>query len=124
MNKIIPLICCLSCAAVAFLVLGINYFAAFQLLPIIVFYLFQRSIFKNISNVAIRLCYIFAILILLAFPLMAQLSWHFDINGSATRSSTSGLLFVFLPIYATLPGLLPCTIAAYLKQRQKRSSSN
>lgn len=122
MNKIIPFVCCLSCAAVAFLVLGINYFAAYQLLPIIVFYLFQRSVFKTIPTAAIKLCYISAILILLAFPLLAQLSWYFDINGSASSSSTSGLLFVFLPIYATLPGLLPCAIAAYLKQKQKESS--
>lgn len=122
MNKIIPLVCCLSCAAIAFLVLGINYFAAYQLLPIIVFYLFHRSVFKTIPTAAIRLCYISAILILLAFPLLAQLSWYFNLKGSASSSSTSGLLFVFLPIYATLPGLLPCAIAAYLKQKQKLST--
>lgn len=119
MKNITALILCLSCAVVAFLVLGFNYFALYQLLPIAVFYIFQITVFKKIkrSDKAAFICYILAILILLLFPLIAQIMWYFDINSLASKSSTSGLLFVWLPIYAVLPGIVICFLAWIISRK-------
>jgi len=120
MKKLIVILACLFCTVVAFLVLGLNYFALYQLLPIILFYFFQVKVFSDIEGIWMKICYILAILILLIFPLLAQVSWYYDINGLASKSSTSGLLFVFLPIYASLPGLLICVIAFAIKSNRKK----
>lgn len=119
MKNITALILCLSCAIVAFLVLGFNYFAFYQLLPIAIFYVFQITVFKKIkrSEKTAFICYILAILILLLFPLAAQIMWYFDINSLASKSSTSGLLFVWLPIYSVLPGTLMCFLAWIISGR-------
>lgn len=119
MKNITALILCLACAVVAFLVLGFNYFALYQLLPIAIFYVFQLTVFKKInrSDKAAFICYILAGLILLVFPLTAQLMWYFDINNLASKSSTSGLLFVWLPIYAVLPGIIICSLAWIMNRK-------
>lgn len=117
MNKYLALAFCIICSIVPFIAIGINYFALYQLLPIVVFYLFQRSVFKHVTSTQIKVCYVLAILTLLIFPIAAQLAWYFDVNKLASKSSTSGLLFVFLPIYATLPGLIPCLIASHIKSK-------
>lgn len=109
----------LFCSAVAFLTLGFNYFALYQLLPIVVFYLFQVKLFKGVSSTSLKICYLLAIIILLAFPLLVQLSWYFDLFSFKSKSSTSGLIFVWLPLYALLPGLLPCVIASWIKSKNK-----
>lgn len=113
MKNSIALALCLTCAIVAFLILGFNYFALYQLLPITVFYIFQMTVFSkiNLSDKVSLIFYILSILILLIFPLAAQLMWYFDINNLASKSSTSGLLFVWLPIYALIPGLITCLVA-------------
>jgi len=120
MRNPVALLLCLFCAAVAFFVLGLNYFALYQLLPIAVFYVFQLTLFSKVKGTALLVCYILAMLILLVFPMLAQLSWHFDLNGLATKSSTSGLLFVWLPIYALLPGIVPCVVALVIKSKSRK----
>ncbi len=122
MNNITALILCLSCAAVAFLVLGFNYFALYQLFPIAIFYIFQLTVFKNIkpSYTAAFICYILAILTLLLFPITAQIMWYFDISNLVSKSSTSGLLFVWLPIYAVLPRILICSLAWIIISRFRK----
>lgn len=122
MTNITALILCLVCAVVAFMVLGFNYFALYQLLPIAVFCVFQLTVFKRInrSNTAAFICYILAVLILLVFPLTAQIMWYFDINNLASKSSTSGLLFVWLPIYAVLPGIIICSLAWIISRKSRK----
>jgi len=122
MKNITAFILCLLCAVVAFLILGFNYFALYQLLPIAVFYIFQVKVFSKIkrSDKASFICYILSILILLVFPLTAQVMWYFDINNLASKSSTSGLLFVWLPIYAILPGILTCSVAWIINRKLKK----
>lgn len=122
MKNITALILCLACAIVAFLVLGFNYFALYQLLPIAVFYVFQLTVLKKInrSDTAAFICYILAVLILLVFPLIAQIMWYFDINNLASKSSTSGLLFVWLPIYAVLPGIIICSLAWIISRKSRK----
>ena len=113
---------CLLCAIAVFLILGLNYFALYQLLPIAVFYTFQVKVFSKIkrSDKASFLCYILSVLILLVFPLTAQVMWYFDINNLASKSSTSGLLFVWLPVYAILPGILTCSMAWIINRKLKK----
>ena len=121
MKNTFAFLLCLFCAAVAFLILGFNYFALYQLLPIVVFYIFQIKVFAKIKRIttAFFVCYILSILILLTFPLTAQIMWHFDISCLASKSSTSGLLFVWLPIYAILPGIIPCVVAWAMNGKRK-----
>lgn len=122
MNNITALLFCLACSVAAFLILGINYFALYQLLPIAIFYIFQVRVFHNIkrTDTVANVFYILSILILLVFPLSAQIMWHFDINGLASKSSTSGLLFVWLPIYAIIPGIITCFIAWIITRKFQR----
>jgi len=120
MRNPIALLLCLFCSAVVFLILGLNYFSLYQLLPIVVFYVFQLAVFSKAKGTALQICYILAILILLIFPMLAQLSWHFDINRLASKSSTSGLLFVWLPIYALIPGIIPCLVALVIKSKSRK----
>lgn len=117
MSKPIAFLCCLFCAVVVFFTLRFNYFSIYQLLPIVLFYISQVTVFRDINSWSIRICYALAIICLLIFPLFTQLGWYFDINKMASKSSTSGLLFVFLPIYAILPGILPCVIAWVIKSK-------
>lgn len=121
MKNTTALLLCLVCAGAAFLILGFNYFALYQLLPIVIFYIFQVKIFSKIkrADTASVICYVLSVLILLLFPLAAQIMWHFDINQLASKSSTSGLLFVWLPIYALLPGIIPCIVAWIIQSRVK-----
>lgn len=119
MNNITALVLCLFCAIVAFLILGFNLFAMYQLLPIAVFYVFQITVFKKInpSDRTSFIFYILSVLVLLIFPMAAQLMWHFDINNLASKSSTSGLLFVWLPIYALVPGIITCSLAWIISRK-------
>lgn len=121
MKNITVLILCLSCSLVAFLVVGFNYFALYQLLPIAVFYVFQLTVFNKIkrSDKLSFICYILSILILLLIPLTAQIMWYFDINNLASKSSTSGLLFVWLPIYAVVPGMLISFLALIFRKNSR-----
>jgi len=114
------------CAFTAFLILGFNYFALYQLLPIAVFYIFQLKVFYKIkrSETASFIFYILSILILLVFPLTAQIMWYFDINHLASKSSTSGLLFVWLPIYAVLPGIITCSLASIISRKSEKQMNN
>ncbi len=122
MNNTTAFFICLLCAVVAFLILGFNYFALYQLVPTVVFYLFQLKVFNKSkpSQTALFTCYILSILILLVFPLTAQIMWHFDINNLASKSSTSGLLFVWLPIYAVIPGTVICSVAWIINRKSKK----
>lgn len=122
MKNTTVLILCLLCAVAAFLILGFNYFALYQLLPIVVFYVFQWMVFDKIkrSDTTSMVFYILALVILLVFPLLAQIMWYFDINHLASKSSTSGLLFVWLPIYAAIPGIIISSLAWIISRRSRK----
>jgi len=124
MNNRTAFLLCLLCSVAAFLILGFNYFALYQLLPIVVFYIFQLKVFKKIKrpHTAPFIFYMLSLLILLAFPLAAQITWYFDINSIASKSSTSGLLFVWLPIYAVLPGIMTCSMAWIIMRKSEKGN--
>jgi len=118
MNNLTAFLFCVFCSAVAFFVLGINYFALYQLLPIFIFYIFHITVFNKIKGTLLVVCYVLSVLLLLIFPLSAQISWYYDIDHLASKSSTSGLLFVWLPIYAVIPGIIPCLVAWIFKPKK------
>jgi hypothetical protein len=46
----------------------------------------------------------FYTIISLGLLLFGHLAWYFDWQGTKTGSSTSGLIFIFLPLYAVILG--------------------
>lgn len=124
MNNISAFLLCLVCAFFSFLILGFNYFALYQLLPIVIFYIFQLKVFNKIkrSETIPFIFYILSLLLLLLFPLAMQTMWYFDINNLASKSSTSGLLFVWLPIYAVIPGIITCLITWIIKRKSEKEN--
>lgn len=109
---------CLLCAILVFVLLGLNFFAAYQLLPILIFIIFRRKVFQTIKGQYVRLCYALSVLAFLLFPLVMQIGWYFDINEMSSGSSTSGLLFLYLPIYSIFLGLIPALLAIFIKRKQ------
>ena len=120
MNNLTSFLVCIVCSMVVFLTMGVNVFSVYQLLPILIFYFFQVKVFNKSEGSVRKVCYILAFLILLVFPALAQISWYFDINHLASKSSTSGLLFVYLPIYAIIPGIVPCIVAWIVKSKTNK----
>ena len=120
MNNSIAFLLCIFCTIIIFSILGLNYFSVYQLLPISLFYFFQVKLFNKSKEFYLKVCYILSMLIFLIFPVLAIIFWYFDINGMASGSSTSGLLFVWLPIYAVIPGIFVCIIAWIIKTKLKK----
>ncbi|MET4083157.1 hypothetical protein ABIB40_003126 [Pedobacter sp. UYP30] len=117
-NNYKSLILCMVCSALVFVLLGINFFSVYQLVPILTFYIFQRTTFHDIHGLYLKLCHLLSIIAFLVYPLSMQIGWYFDINKMASASSTSGLLFVYLPIYSTILGLIPSLAAIVIKRLQ------
>ena len=86
-------------------------FLIVNLLPAMLFFGFHLYIFNKIQTVFSRVCYIVASLSLVIYPMIMYTMWHFDIAEIATKSSTSGLLFVTVPISSILFGIIPVAIA-------------
>ena len=119
MKITIPYLLCLVCSVMVFVILGINLFAVYQLLPIAIFLIFHKKVFLASKGRYLQFCYWLTILGFLLYPLTMQLAWRLDLFHIATGSSTSGLLFVYLPIYAVSIGLVPALIGEILKKRQR-----
>ena len=92
--------------ALVLFVEGVDAFAFFNLGPVLLVIAAAVLVYRTGAGQWVDLgvplvCAGFAILGLVAF---AHLAWHFDWAGTATGSSTSGLLFLFLPMWAMLVG--------------------
>lgn len=117
--KIIISLLCLLCLITTSLVIidsasamdtaGIG-FLIFNLIPVILFFGFHIYIFNKMQTFFLRGCYIAASLSLVIYPMIMYTMWYFDISEIATRSSTSGLLFVTVPISAIFCGIIPLSI--------------
>lgn len=44
--------------------------------------------------------------------LLGHVAWYFDLDSTATGSSTSGLIFIFIPIYAVIFGVITGFVCA------------
>lgn len=114
----VELLICLICSILVFILLGINFFSLYQLIPILIFYIFTRTTFKHINGFYIKVCYSLSVIAFLLYPLAMQIGWYFDINEMASGSSTSALLFVYLPIYSTVLGIVPSCAAIFLNRKK------
>jgi hypothetical protein len=110
---------CLACAIAAFLILGFNYFALYQLLPVVIFYIFYLKTFPKVkrSQTVSFVLYMLSKALLLLMPLTAQLMWYLDIGRLPSKSSTSAPLFLRLPIYAAVPEVTTCWIASITNRK-------
>jgi hypothetical protein len=96
-------------AALVLMVHGLDSFALWNLTPVAIAAaaaLFIRFVRRADSR--IFSAFSFATL---ACVTLLHLAWRFDWGGTATGSSTSGLIFIFAPIYAMVVGVAASGIA-------------
>ena len=74
-------------------------------LPLYLSYLFVASASKSHSIQRLFSAYGF-MLFGIAFSLFYHLTWYFDWQGTKTGSSTSALIFIWLPMYAVILGFV------------------
>ncbi len=85
-------------------------FLILNLFPQMLFFCFHIYIFNKMQTFFLKGCYIAASFSLVIYPIVMYTMWYFDIAEIATRSSTSGLLFVTVPISAIGFGIIPLSI--------------
>ena len=91
---------------------GFNLFLIWNLLPVVAFYFITKNYFNNWYALKIfsKICLIFLLIFLLIFPTLISIMWIFDIGETKTGSSTAGLIFIFIPIWAFVFSLIPYII--------------
>lgn len=105
----------------------INPFILWNIIPLIIGYIFIRRAVKKIPNkkgdIWPAACFC---LISSGYIVFYHIAWLFNWGSIATGSSTSGLIFIFIPIYASaggiigfLAGLLGKIIYSRLKRDKK-----
>src|SRR3972149_438773 len=82
---------------------ALNPFAIWNASPLLIsYFLYSRGLTLNSRPVIIG--FAFYTIISLGLLLFGHLAWYFDWQGTKTGSSTSGLIFIFLPLYAVILG--------------------
>ena len=82
---------------------GVHLFAVWNMIPVAIGYVLLRGARRKGLRTKPELAFIVASCGLLLF---AHAAWMFDWGGTATGSSTSALIFIFLPIYASILGAI------------------
>ncbi len=105
-TKIIQVVISVTAIACLFLANVMpNVFSLWVLLPLIVIY--ARTIVAgrkgNKRHIAAVVGFLMPVIPLMLF---IHIQWYFDINGSATSSSTSALIFAVLPVYCFILGAI------------------
>ena|SRR5260221_5163381 len=91
--------------ALVVFVLGLNAFALWNLLPVILVVIGAITAARGRPKArALRNLVMFACATILAVVALPHLAWHFDLGGVGTGSSTSALIFLFIPIWSILIG--------------------
>jgi len=88
-------------AFVAFVEGVTNPFWIWNCVPIVVSYVLLSRARNSATNPLPEIAFF---LIACGIVLFAHAAWHLDLDGMATGSSTSGLTFVVLPVYACVLG--------------------
>lgn len=93
----------LACLVLADVVPGL--FSLWVLLPLALIYLRAWVAGRNGQrhHISAVVGYLIPVIPLMWF---VHLQWYFDINGSATGSSTSALMFAVLPVYCLVLGAI------------------
>jgi hypothetical protein len=103
-TKLIQIVIGITAVACLFLANVVpNAFSLWVLLPLIVIY--ARTIMAGRKGKKRHVAAVVGFLIPV-IPLMwfVHIQWYFDVNGAATESSTSALIFAVLPVYCFVLG--------------------
>jgi hypothetical protein len=94
--------------------------ALWNLVPVILYYpalrYFRR---RGIRGAAVKVSLAVFSLCLLGIPTAAHLAWAADFQATRTGSSTSALIFVFIPLYAIVLSIVPFLVALFFTRRNK-----
>ena len=86
---------------IAFVEGPLNPFWVWNATPIALGYLLLSRSAKRSSTPIPELSYV---IVTSCFVVLFHIAWMLDLGGTQTGSSTAGLIFIFLPIYAVLLG--------------------
>lgn len=117
-TKIVQLIIAVTAVASLFLVdVAPNIGSLWVLLPLILIYI--RTIMAGRKGQKRHIAAVKGFLVPV-IPLMwfIHVQWYLDINGAATGSSTSALIFAVLPVYCFILGGIGYTIGYFLGAKE------
>jgi hypothetical protein len=105
---------------------GFNYILIWNLLPAVAFYFITKKYFNNwkVLKISSKICLILLVLFLIIFPTISAVMWIFDVEEAKSGSSTAGLIFIFIPIYAFLFSLIPFIILISMGIRHNNRQNN
>ncbi len=111
------------CAALIYAAEGliINPFAIWNSSPLMISFISFRSAIKNHSKSELGGCMGFT-LVSMALTLFFHGAWYFDWGETKTGSSTSGLIFIFIPIYALIVGGIGYVIGWFLGKGMEKKT--
>ena len=94
-----------------------NVFTAWNWLPLFISYVIFKTAktSKSLPNETAAIGFLIGSMTL---SLFFHSMWLFDIGGSKTGSSTSGLIFIFIPIYSIVPGIVGYFIGKHFGKRK------
>jgi hypothetical protein len=101
-----------------------NFFTVWNLLPILVYYFLLKKGLPFWKNIIIKITLFLTGITLLLFPVIIHLMWAFDFGETKTGSSTSALVFIFIPVWALLFAFLPITVQLIYISKLKNKSLN
>lgn len=81
----------------------INPFAIWNASPLLISYLLVSKSIEQDSKL-IFIGFVLFTFISLTLSLLGHFAWHFDWQQTKTDSSTSAILFIFIPVYAIILG--------------------
>ena len=117
-TKIVQIIIAVTAIASLFLANVVpNIGSLWVLLPLILIYI--RTIMAGRKGQKRHIAGVIGFLVPV-IPLMwfIHIQWYFDINGAATGSSTSALVFAVLPVYCFILGGIGYTIGYLLGEKE------
>jgi energy-coupling factor transporter transmembrane protein EcfT len=116
-TKIIQVVIGVTAVACLFLANVVpSVFSIWVLLPLIVIY--ALTIFVGQKGKKRHITAVTGFLIpVIPLMLFIHIQWYFDINGAATGSSTSALIFAVLPVYCFILGAIGYAIGYAVGQK-------
>jgi len=116
--QVIVIISAMACLLLAKVPPGL--FSLWVLSPLIIIYVIAAIVGRNGNKRHITAVKGYLIVVL---PLMwfIHILWYFDINGTATSSSTSAIIFAVLPVYALILGAVAYLIGYIIAPKLDKS---
>ena len=84
-----------------------NIFTIWNLIPILIYYFLFKNWIKYRNKTLVKFSLILNGIFLIIFPLVVNVMRAFDIQWFKTWSSTSAIIFIFIPLYAILFSIIP-----------------